>query len=353
VVAFVVDDGVDEGELRLHVDSKPTAATANNARLLTSWYGRCGQVAPGQRCPSGRGYNGSGASARSRFNGANHRSGEQRGVRLAPNDGCLRRQFLDTGVVVRWVVDGCMMLRVGSLVVAIGVAGSVLAVIWIGRVVSRPGGQALRAGFVAIVVVTVASGCSSSSKPTSSATTTSKPRPVARLAPTSFGELAREIITRVPPGFDVGTGNTGDMGPADLATASKSDSMPNAREVLAAEGFVRRYARNWVGPGHAQIVVIINQFRSKAGAASDYEQRASDNRARPQPGSHPFVVAGLPRDQALGATARGSESGAVAEILFTTGVYVVQLVCNGPDSETTMARRVTSLAVAQFERLGE
>jgi hypothetical protein len=239
-----------------------------------------------------------------------------------------------------------MMVRMESLVVAIGVAGSFFTILWIFEVVSRRRATASGSAFVAIVVVILASGCSSASRATSSATTSSKPRLVAPLGPASFGELAREIITRVPPGFDVQPDNTGDMGPADLAKESKRDSMP-----LAAEGFVRRYGRLWIGPGHADIVVTIDQFRSKAGAASDYEHRASDNRSHPVPGSHPFVVVGLPRDQALGGTARGSDFGAVAEIRFTTGIFGVQVICNGPGSETTMARRVMPLAVAQFDRL--
>ena len=260
-----------------------------------------------------------------------------------------RERFTSVGVVVRWVVDGRMMLRMGSLVVGIGVAGSVFAVLWICGVVSRRGGQVDGSAFVAIVVVIVASGCSSASKATSSATTTSKPRLVVPLAPTSFAELAREIITRVPAGFYVQPDNTGDMGPADLVKASRKDTTPNARKVLSEEGFLRGYARLWVGPGRAEIIVIIDQFRSSVGARRDYLQRASANRAHPPPGTHSFVVAGLPPDKSLGDISHSQEFGAGAVIQFTTGVYVVQVLCNGPGSEMTMARRVTSLATAQYE----
>ncbi len=141
------------------------------------------------------------------------------------------------------------------------------------------------------------------------------------------------------------------MGPADLAKASGKDHTPNARKVLSEEGFVRGYARMWVGPKQAQIIVIIDQFRSSAGARPDYERRASDSRAHHPPGSHLFVPAGLPPDQALGGTSHDARFGTVALILFTTRVYVAQVLCNGPGSETMLTRRVHQLAVTQFARL--
>ena len=140
-----------------------------------------------------------------------------------------------------------------------------------------------------------------------------------------------------------------DTGPSDLAKAIKDDGEPNAGKILRAEKFVRGYQRIWIGPEHAQIIVFVYQFESKAGARRDYARTTRDFDTKPPAGVHKFVMPGLSRDQAVGVA--GSEKGAAAAVVyFTTAAFNVQINCNGPRLEGLRAQAI-AIAKDQLRRL--
>ena len=194
---------------------------------------------------------------------------------------------------------------------------------------------------VAVMVVTVLAGaCSSSS---------SKPTAVARVAPRTAAELEARIVSKAPAGFVRQADDVGDTGPSDLAKAIRDNESSNGGKDLRSEGFVRGYQRLWIGPGHAQVIVFVNQFKSRAGARRNCARITTGFDTKPPRGTHKFAVPFLPPGQAV-AAAGADETDSAAFILFTSGVFVVEIVCNGPTLSGLQAR---ALAVAenQYRRL--
>jgi hypothetical protein len=165
--------------------------------------------------------------------------------------------------------------------------------------------------------------------------------------------LAARIVTKVPAGFVVQPFNVGDTGPSDLAKAIRDDGARDAAVVFRTEGFVRGYQQLWSGPQQAQIIVFLYQFKSAAGARKDYLRGTRGSDAKAPRGAHKFAVPGLPAGQAVGAAGIATD-GAAAIVEFSTGVFDVQIVCNGPKVSSavkTLQARVTSIAEDQFSRL--
>jgi hypothetical protein len=194
-------------------------------------------------------------------------------------------------------------------------------------------------GVATLLAFVLLGGCSSSSKPTA----------VARAAPRTSAELEARIITKVPAAFVEQPRDAYDTGPSDLAKAIRDDGAPDAGKALRAEGFVRGYQRIWIGPEHAQIIVFIYQFESSSGARQDFARVTRGFDSKPPAGIHKFSMPGLPKDRALG-WAGGDKTGAAALVYFTSGVFNVEINCNGPRLPGLQAR-ATALAETQLRRL--
>ena len=182
--------------------------------------------------------------------------------------------------------------------------------------------------------------------PTGSSTT---PPPASKAAPTSDRELEALLVTAVPAGFVLQADDVGDTGPSDLAKAVRDDPSPGVEEALRKEGFVRGYQRLWVGPDDQEVIVFVYQFATVAGAQADFERAKPELTEQAPPGAAPFPVEGLPADRTA-ALAATSEDGAAAVVLFTSGVYNVQVVCNAT-SMTGLQERVSAIARDQHARL--
>lgn len=184
---------------------------------------------------------------------------------------------------------------------------------------------------------------------TTSALSTASTSANASGSPTSDRELEALLVTDVPAGFELEPDGVGDTGPSDLAKAARDDDTPGVAEVLRREGFVRGYQRVWVGPDGAEIIVFVYQFQSVTGAEADFERDKPEVADGAPPGASRFTVEGLPADRTVGLAAM-SEDGAAAVVLFTTGVYNVQVVANGPGLPG-LEERASAIAKDQNARL--
>jgi hypothetical protein len=207
--------------------------------------------------------------------------------------------------------------------------------VWYTTPVRTPGRVA------AIVVITSAllGACSRSS---------SQPVAVARAAPRNVAELEARIVAKVPSGFVEQSPPAYGTGPSDLAKAIKDDGEPNAGKVLRSEKFVRGYQRIWIGPEHDQIIVFVYQFEVN-GARQDFARSTRRFNSKPPPGGHKFAMPGLPPEQALGI-AGADKNAAAAIVYFTTGVFNVQVNCNGSRLAGLQARAI-AIAQDQLRRL--
>jgi hypothetical protein len=188
--------------------------------------------------------------------------------------------------------------------------------------------------------------CSSSSKPAGTTTTRES---TSHGVPQSSKALESLIVTKIPSAFVKQPPEAYDTGPSDFAKAVKDDGEPDAATILRSEKFVRGYQRIWIGPEHAQIIVFIYQFESSAGARKDFDRSTQKFTSKPPAGTHRFVVPGLPAGRAAGIA--GAENGtAVAVVLFTTGVFNVQVNCNGARPGGLQPRAV-AIAQDQYRRL--
>jgi hypothetical protein len=170
----------------------------------------------------------------------------------------------------------------------------------------------------------------------------SQPVAVARAAPRNVAELEARIVSNAPSGFVEQPPTAYDTGPSDLAKAIKDDGEPNAAQALRSEKFVRGYQRIWIGPEHDQIIVFVYQFEMD-GARQDFARSTRRFNSKPPPGGHKFAMPGLPAEQALGIAGSDTNS-AAAIVYFTTGVFNVQVNCNGARLAGLQAR---ALAIAQ------
>jgi hypothetical protein len=201
----------------------------------------------------------------------------------------------------------------------------------------------------AIVVVAAFLGACSSSSSKSSGTTPSKPTPAARGAPRSSAELDARIVSKPPSGFVRQADDVGDTGPSDLAKAIRDQESDDGGKDLRAEEFVRGYQRLWIGPGHAQIIVFVNQFASQSGARRNFARVRKGFDTKPPPGIHKFTVSFLPAAQVIAAA--GNDKGESASFVeFTSGVFGVEIVCNGPALPGLQAQSI-AIAENQFRRL--
>lgn len=150
--------------------------------------------------------------------------------------------------------------------------------------------------------------------------------------------LEPKVLTDVLAGYTREADDVGDTGPSDLEKAIRDDGEDGAREALV--NFVAGYQRLWT-KGDNEIVVFLYQFTSADGA-SKYAKRWTDGS---DGSTAEFAVAGIAG--AKGFTSTDDEEPGAA-IVFTRGVYLVQLVMSGTDGSEANATR---LAKAQFDRL--
>jgi hypothetical protein len=195
------------------------------------------------------------------------------------------------------------------------------------------------------------SGCSSS-KPEPVATGSSPSTTTASSAaavPNSDRELEALLVATVPGGFVLQPDDVGDTGPSDLAKAVRDDPAPETEQALQDEGFVRGYQRLWIGPADAEIIVFVYQFATPAGAEADFDRSKGVLTDGSLPGATSFAVDGIPAAQS--AAAAGSEQDvSAAAVQFHTGVFNVQVVCNGILPQG-LQPRASSIAKDQFTRL--
>jgi hypothetical protein len=207
---------------------------------------------------------------------------------------------------------------------------------------TTPMRASVRVGVAGVLVAVLVGGCSSSS---------SKPaaRAVARAAPRTSAELEARIVSKAPVGFVRQTDEVGNTGPSDLTKAAKDEGTANAATLLRAEQFVRGYQRLWIGPGHDQIIVFVYQFRAPAGVRHFFTRQTKDFAATSLRGIHKFPVPFLPPAQAA-AVAGADKSGAAAAVRLRSGVFVVQVICNG-STLTGLQARALAIAEDQYRRL--
>lgn len=194
-------------------------------------------------------------------------------------------------------------------------------------------GASVRVGVAVVFIAALLGGCSSGTSD----------------VPKSFKELQARVVANAPDGFVAQSPGVYDTGPTDLAKAVKDDGAPNAGKLLRSEGFVRGYQRIWKGPEHAGIIVFLYQFHSTAGARQHFARSTREFHTKPPRGTHKFAVPFLPATQAVGVSA-SDESGAGAGIEFTSGVFSVQIACEGP-TLPGLQSRVLAIAKDQYNRL--
>jgi len=158
------------------------------------------------------------------------------------------------------------------------------------------------------------------------------------------------LITRVPAGFVRQPDSAGDTGPSDLAKAIRDDGAPDAASALRSAGFVRGYQRLWEGPQQAQIIVFVYEFGLATGAARSFARDKRMLKTEAPVGARAFTVAGLPPTDSAATQGTSPSGGSAAVVLFRTGVYDVQVVCNGP-SLSGLRARVVAIALDQLRRL--
>lgn len=204
----------------------------------------------------------------------------------------------------------------------------------------------------ALLVAIVVSSCSSSEPEATPSTvpleSTIPPAPTTVPGP-SMEELEARLVTVVPAGFEQQDDSVGDTGPSDLAKAVRDDDDPRAEQVLRSEGFVRGYQRLWIGPDDAEIIVFLYEFQTATGANADYERAKASLSDQTPPGATSFTVRGIPANKST-SVAAASDDGTAAVVLFTTGVFNVQVVCSGPRL-TGLQARVSAIARDQYSRL--
>lgn len=194
----------------------------------------------------------------------------------------------------------------------------------------------------ALLAAIVLASCSSKPESTAPVSTT-------LAAPASIEELEARVVEVVPDGFTVQPDAVGDTGPSDLAKAVRDDGLPGAEQALRSNGFVRGYQRLWIGRGDAQIIVFVYQFESSAGADAYFQRGKANLTAVAPPGATPFTVEGIPPSRST-AVAGSSKDLAAAIVMFTSGVFLVQVVCNGP-AATGLQARASAIAKDQDDRL--
>ncbi len=198
----------------------------------------------------------------------------------------------------------------------------------------------LAAGLLAAMVLT---SCSwSKMKALVPVTTTLAP-------PASIEELEARLVASVPGEFILQPDDVGDTGPSDLAKAVRDDGSAGAEQALRSEGFVRGYQRLWIGPSDAEIIVFLYQFETPAGADAHFQRARAYLTAVTPPGATTFMVNGLPPTQSY-AFAGSSTDLSAAIVLYGSGVFNVQVVCNGPES-TDLEARASAIAKDQYDRL--
>jgi hypothetical protein len=188
-----------------------------------------------------------------------------------------------------------------------------------------------------VAVAMILGGCSSSS-------TSDSPSP----STTPAAALKARIVTKVPRNFVAQPDEVGDTGPSDLAKAAKDEGATDGGKELRSEKFLRGYQRLWIGPEHAQIIVFVYQFGSAAGARHHFA-RTTKRSGKPPPGVHTFTATFLPPEQVSGI-AGTDKNGSAAVIAFTSGIYSVQIICNGARLPGLQARAI-SIAEDQHRRL--
>ena len=198
-----------------------------------------------------------------------------------------------------------------------------------------------------LLVLVVLGACAEDEPPKMATPSTTSPAAIAAVSTTSpvTPELQAFLISDVPAGYSQSTEGLGDAGSVDLEKAVREDGDPDARDVLTAAGFDAGYQRVWVNPQEDEIVDYLYRFRDAAGAKR-YTDRLSEGSTE-EDGFTEFPVDTIPGAKGFSGEL---ETGASTIILFSKGVYAVQIVVNGRDGSGQQVL-ATRLAANQHQRL--
>jgi hypothetical protein len=193
---------------------------------------------------------------------------------------------------------------------------------------------------------TKTAGTTATTAKVGSTTATAEPSPLLPL-----------LASEVPAGFELQPDDVGDTGPSDLAKATADDGADDAEKALTDAGFVRGYQQLWVNGDEDEIILIVYEFKTGPGATS-YQKRGEAVLADPAQlpaGVHltPLEVPGIAGVYGTTAVIDASETdpaSATAVVLFTRGVYTVQVIANGGPS-APVAERALQFSKEQFDKL--
>jgi hypothetical protein len=201
-------------------------------------------------------------------------------------------------------------------------------------------------------VVVVLAGCGGGSKkPSQASTSTSAGASTtlpAQATPAPDPELAAKLVSTVPEGFAQQPDRPGLIGPIDLAKAVRDDGSPDGEAALKSSGFERGYVKVWINPAGDKILDYVYQHATDAGAQQLFDRLKGLAGSRAPTGSQPLAVPGMP-PSSIGLS--GVQEGTpLALVLFRTGRYVVQVICDGKVAADVQAR-VAPVAQEQLQRL--
>ena len=199
-----------------------------------------------------------------------------------------------------------------------------------------------------LLVLLTLGACAEEDPPKMATPSTTAPTEFVEPVPTTSPvnpDIQAFLIADVPPGYRLAAEGLGDAGPIDLEKAIREDGDPDAREALTEAGFDTGYQRVWVNDQEDEIVDYLYRFRDDDGAQR-YSARLSEG-STAEDGFTEFPVEGIPGAKGF---AGELETGSSAIVLFSKGVYAVQVVVNGrePGGQQGLVSR---LAADQYLRL--
>lgn len=173
--------------------------------------------------------------------------------------------------------------------------------------------------------------------PTTTSTTAKPSAPVVNLEP--------KLVSALPSGYARQPDDVGNTGPSNLDKAVRDDAAADARQALAADGYVTGYSRLWAS-GNNAIIDVLYLFADPTGAANYIQRRAAGFAKTGGQGTTitEFAVAGIPGARGFLAHSDGGDAAIVA---FTRGAYAVQISLNGTDATPEVANH---LATAQYNK---
>jgi hypothetical protein len=188
-----------------------------------------------------------------------------------------------------------------------------------------------------------------------SAVTTSAPYPCPAAAPAPNGpgavaDLARLLVTSVPPEYQQVDDATADSGPTDADALAREDGEPGALAALQQAGYVRGYEREWAkSTPEDRVTLGIYLFATATGAAAYLRRLRAEDAEPATDGTVPtqFPVPDVP---GAGGWVTADPTGSSATVDFAKCAYlaVVEVDGSAGGGNPSLAAR---LAADQFAKL--